>query len=85
MACGLPVAGVDMKGMPEIVRDGVNGVIVRPDTPRDMAARVVTLLRDRENLRRYAAASAEFAQGFSQDRVMAEWEEIYQSVYASYR
>ena len=82
MACGLPVAAVAMKGMPEIVHDGVNGLLSRPDRPEEMARRIVALLRDPDTLGRYSEAAEEFAKHFSQERVMAEWEEIYQSVHA---
>lgn len=78
MASGLPVAAVNMKGLPEIVKDGVTGVLVKPDCPEDMAFRIVELLGDRELLLAYSLAAQEFAMGFSQDRVMQESEFIYQ-------
>ena len=35
-------------GVPEIITDGVNGVLVEPDDPAGMAAQIVALLRNPE-------------------------------------
>ena len=37
MACGLPVASVRAKGIPEIVDHGKNGLLVEPDRPEELA------------------------------------------------
>ncbi|HSE15906.1 MAG TPA: glycosyltransferase [Pyrinomonadaceae bacterium] len=37
MSCGLPVVTTDVSGIPELIRNGVNGLLVRPDDPEAMA------------------------------------------------
>lgn len=38
MAMGVPVVATDVEGVPEAVRDGVDGLICRPGNARDLAA-----------------------------------------------
>lgn len=63
MSCGLPVAASRVGGLPEIV-DETNGTLFNPADPRDLAERVLALLR-RPDL---AAAGEE-----GRRRVVAHW------------
>lgn len=82
MASGLPVVATAMRGLPEIVKDGVNGLLVPPDEPEVTARQVIRLLGDHEMLETYSRQACAFAQRFSQDRIMTEWVEIYRSALA---
>ncbi|HSW28991.1 MAG TPA: glycosyltransferase [Longimicrobiales bacterium] len=46
MACGAPVVATRVGGIPELVEDGVNGLLVPPDDPVAMSAALTALLRD---------------------------------------
>ena len=46
MSCGLPVVTTDVSGIPELIRNGVNGLLVRPDDPAAIAGALQTLFRD---------------------------------------
>ncbi|HYJ46919.1 MAG TPA: glycosyltransferase family 4 protein [Pyrinomonadaceae bacterium] len=46
MACGLPVITTPVSGIPEIVRDGVNGQLIPPDDPVALADALIGLDRD---------------------------------------
>jgi len=49
---GKPVlTAADSGGVLEFVEDGRNGFVIPPDSPRDLAARIDTLYRDRERAR----------------------------------
>jgi phosphatidylinositol alpha-1,6-mannosyltransferase len=56
-ACGTPVVGGDAGGIPDALRDGETGVLVRPDDPAGLAARLGPLLRDPGLRDRYATAA----------------------------
>ena len=56
MACGLPVAGTRVGGIPEVVDDGVTGLLVAPSDAAAMAAALEKFARDPEMAARYGAA-----------------------------
>ncbi|HLE47918.1 MAG TPA: glycosyltransferase family 4 protein [Candidatus Thermoplasmatota archaeon] len=47
-ACARPVVASRIGGIPDFVVDGDNGLLVRPGDANDLAAKLVTLLRDDE-------------------------------------
>lgn len=51
MACGLPVIGTKVGGIPEIISDSYNGYLVQPDDSSILAQRIETLITD-ENIRK---------------------------------
>ena len=59
MACGRPVVGTRVGGIPEIVRDGVDGVLVPPDDPAALAGAIDRLLADRPAAERMGARARE--------------------------
>jgi len=65
MACGLPVVGTDVGGIPELLRDGA-GILVPPADPEALAGALKSLAEDPELRARLGAAArrrveAEFA------------------------
>jgi glycosyltransferase involved in cell wall biosynthesis len=80
LAVGTPVLATAVGGVPEIVEDGVNGLLVPAGDREAFAAAVANLAASaslRERLRAGAAASVE---RFAPERVYAELEAILQSV-----
>ena len=56
MACGLPLLGTRVGGIPAIVEDGVSGLLVEPRDPAAMARALETLLVSPEMRRRMGRA-----------------------------
>jgi glycogen(starch) synthase len=61
MACGVPVAATSSGGVPEVVRDGVNGVLAEPENIDEFAAAMARLIDDREPARAMGLAGREIA------------------------
>lgn len=73
LGAGTPVVGVRWSGLPEVVRDGREGLLVAPDAdiPVALADGVEAVLAD---WRRFArAARARFDEAYSPDAVRARW------------
>lgn len=47
MACEKPVVATRVGGIPEMVRDGVNGLLAEPESPRDLSEKILSLIRDK--------------------------------------
>jgi glycosyltransferase involved in cell wall biosynthesis len=54
LASGTPVVGTDAGGIPDIIEDGVTGLLCRSEQPGDIAAKCLRILGDPELMRRTA-------------------------------
>ena len=61
MACGTPVVASNVGGIPEIVQDGVSGLLVAVGDADALAAAALCVLNDRDVRERLAAAGAQRA------------------------
>jgi glycosyltransferase involved in cell wall biosynthesis len=77
MACGLPVIATEYhEGVRDIVRDGVDGVLVSPENVDALAAALGRLMEDEAERRRLAARGQEIRERFGLQRVAGIWEEL---------
>jgi len=80
MACGVPVVGSRVGGLPELIQDGATGILEPPGSVEAMARRAAELLRDPERHRLMMAATAARARQFSADVIVPKYEALYQAV-----
>ena len=59
MSCGIPVVASRLSGIPELVADGVNGLLVEPGRPDQLASALRALARDGGLRARLGAAGRE--------------------------
>ena len=78
MACGKPVVATKVGGIPELVRDGIDGTLVDPGDVLELGRAVITLLDDPELRRRMGSSGMSRAGEFSWERTarltLAEYE-----------
>jgi glycosyltransferase involved in cell wall biosynthesis len=77
MACGLPVIAFDCHSGPaEIIRDGVDGVLVPAGNIDALSTAMARLIVDPEGRRRMGARATEVSDRFSVERIGSLWERI---------
>ena len=70
MLAGLPVVATQVGGVPELVQDGVTGLLVPPDDPEALARAMNKVLEDRAGAREMGKAGSKIAlQRFTFDRM----------------
>jgi glycosyltransferase involved in cell wall biosynthesis len=79
MAAGLPVIATTVGGIPEIVIDDVNGILVRPHAPSELAGAIARLTGDPLLRERLGAAGRLAAERLSASSCAARHEEVYQA------
>ena len=77
MAAGLPVVASETPGYNEVVRDGVDGLLVPPSDPGALAAAAGRVLGDPELTARLVAAGRDRARDFDWPGVVDRIEAIY--------
>jgi phosphatidylinositol alpha-mannosyltransferase len=80
MAAGVPVVATDIPGYREVVRDGIDGLLVPPGDPDTLAASIRRVLAEPELARRLAEAGGERARSLSWDVVVPRIEAVYERV-----
>jgi glycosyltransferase involved in cell wall biosynthesis len=77
MACGLPAVAFRCPcGPDEIVRDGVDGLLVPPEDVEALATAVARLMGDEELRERLAVRATEASERFSAARFLDRWEDL---------
>jgi N-acetyl-alpha-D-glucosaminyl L-malate synthase BshA len=80
MASGVVPVATRAGGLPEVVRDGVDGLLVPEEEIDTMGSRAADLLADDDRLREMKAAAIRSArERFSMDRIVPRYEQLYES------
>jgi glycosyltransferase involved in cell wall biosynthesis len=76
LSLGVPVVATSVGGVPEVVRDGENGLLVRPGSPDELAAALSRVLDEPGLRERLAAGARPSVAGLSSDEVYGTLEQI---------
>ncbi len=78
MALGKPVIGTEVNGIPEVIRDGINGLLVKPMDSREMAEEMLRLLKNKDERESFGKAGRSLAEKeFSLETFAQKTEEFY--------
>lgn len=72
MSCAVPTIGTDAGGVPELIRNGEDGILVPPQDPQAMADAIARLAKDPDLLTRLSAAGRQTIVQRFDSRVGAE-------------
>jgi L-malate glycosyltransferase len=81
MACSKAIVATKAGGIPEVVEDGVTGIVVEPRDHHGLAAAIVKLIKDEQGRQRMATAGFErVSSRFTVERMVAETAKVYARV-----
>jgi N-acetyl-alpha-D-glucosaminyl L-malate synthase BshA len=85
MACEVPAISTRVGGIPELIDDGVNGLLYSVGDIEGMTAGALSLLRDEDRLRAMSAAARRTAQDrFCSSRIIPLYENYYRRIIAQH-
>ena len=76
MALGLPVVSTNVGGMPYLISNGVDGVLVAPNDSIAMADAVEELLKDVSRTEGMVVEAQKKVEGFDWEMVKKKWDEV---------
>jgi glycosyltransferase involved in cell wall biosynthesis len=85
MACGLCIVSTDVGGIPWLLEDGVDALLVPKADPGAMADAARRILLDRDLAVELGANARRKAEGFDRHKILAQWEDLFAAVAASRR
>lgn len=78
MACGVPVVASRVGGLPEVIRDGVNGCLFESGNLREAVQKSLRLLNDPTLYRKVSREGIRTAnETFSREKIIRQYESIY--------
>ncbi len=81
MAAGKPLIASRIGGLPQVVRPGLNGLLVQEKNPRELAEAILTLAADANLRQRFGAASrVQVREALNWDNVACKFVEVYERV-----
>jgi glycosyltransferase involved in cell wall biosynthesis len=84
LAFGKPVIATKVGGIPEIVEDGYNGILVPPQSPQHLAEALCLLISDEELFLKLSYNAAHSGSMYSWSEVVLRYKEIYSEVLHSF-
>jgi glycosyltransferase involved in cell wall biosynthesis len=82
MSVARPVVATRAGGVPEFVHDGIDGLLVQPGDPSELARVLIGLLGDADLRRRLSAGAAQAVRNFSLERHVEEMTSLYDHIAA---
>ncbi len=80
MACGLCVVSTNVGGLPYLLEDGVDALLVPPDDPGVMAAAVRRILTEPGLAEKLSVNARRKAEGFDWAVILPQWEKLFERI-----
>ena len=82
MAMGLPVVSTNVGGIPFLVTDEVNGLLISPNDDEAMAAAIDSIIQNSDKGMHLAKNGHAFSKQFDAEPVMKKWAKVFDELSA---
>lgn len=79
-ACGVPPIGTRVGGIPDVIKDGENGLLIEPKSSPAIAEAVKKLLTDKELAARLLVRALETVKKYNWDNIVRQIDEFYKKI-----
>jgi glycosyltransferase involved in cell wall biosynthesis len=84
MACGTPVLATPVGGIPDLVKEGETGFLLKSNNPEHMAERIIELLNKPEILEKVSINAYNYVrENFSFEKTLKSWRRIFSELESS--
>lgn len=80
MSTGLPVVGTRVGGIPEVIKEGINGLLVEKSNPKELANALIELIDNKDKRKMFGINSLEVVKDFSIKRNIQEYVNLFDEV-----
>lgn len=77
MACGVPIVASNIGGIPDIVKDGENGLLVQPKNTEALANAIIYLLENEDMKKKLGLNGKMKVKNYSWEKIAEKTEAIY--------
>jgi glycosyltransferase involved in cell wall biosynthesis len=79
-ACGVPPIGTRVGGIPDVIQDGENGILIEPKNSAAIASAIIRLLEDPDLRKRLAERGLETSRKFEWSGIIEKIDGVYENV-----
>lgn len=80
MAVGLPIVSTNTGGIPELIKNGENGILVDPQNPTQLANAIIDLINNSDKRNKLSENSLRYANEFSIETTINKNISLYKSL-----
>ena len=81
LAAGLPIITTPIGAIPDIIKDGINGFLIEPNSPKQLAEKILLLLHNKETKKRIGEANIQLArEEYDVKVILNKLEQLYLSI-----
>jgi glycosyltransferase involved in cell wall biosynthesis len=77
----VPVISTNVGGIPEIIMENRNGMLVKPGNPKELAAEIMKLLNNQKMQQKLKREGKETVKKFSVAKMVKQTSELYQEIF----
>lgn len=77
MGLGLPIVSVNSGGIPYLVTDNVDGLLVNPDDDEQMVEKIITIIEDNQKGKRLVENSQKTILKYDEEVIIKKWKSLF--------